>query len=70
MYFATRLDDFFGNNAILPSWTLKLPESRGMSNTDFKEEVNGVFPPFLSHFFFFFAFKMAVVINVPHEFSF
>ena len=32
---------FFRNNAIPPSWRLKLPESWGESKTDFKGEVDG-----------------------------
>ena len=33
---------FSGNNAIPPTWTLKLPESWGESKTDFKGENDGI----------------------------
>ena len=39
-FFGSTIHDFFRNNAIPPSWTLKLPESWGESKTDFKGEVD------------------------------
>ena len=47
---------FFGNNAIPPSCTLKLPESWGESKPDFKGEL------------LFLLFKTAAAINVPQCF--
>ena len=41
MYFAAQSIFLGGNNAFLPSWTLKLPESWSESKTDFKGEVDG-----------------------------
>ena len=52
---------FFRNNAIPPSWTLKLPEGWGESKTDFKERSIGVFC--------FLLFKIAAAIKEPSEFQ-
>ena len=40
--FCSAIMFFSGNNAIPPSWTLKLPESWGKSKTEFKGEDDGI----------------------------